>query len=601
MQGQKTVTAEAMARAVQFDPQFAMPARPRFPRELVVVPLPDGLLVEGTDDQQVLRGQATRTLLPRLIPLLDGERTLDELAAALPDVPAGHLRQAVALLYTRGLLEDGSDDPTADGEQFDPQALAFFRRHVDTTRVNRSAWQAARRLLNAEVIVYTMAGEQARADLVARLRAAGIGAVSGGDFDGRPSFTSRPGGKLAVALVEGAEDETRLARLDEQCARLSVPWLRVAVNPAAQTADLGPYFERGETPCYSCFRRVDGPTRRGAEAAVEPADAALQARLWAGMLVAEAVALLSRIAPAATELAMKRYDLSDWSLRTLHFPRLPGCPSCRPVAGVEAGPIPTAVVYEDAVRFPSRHLVNPKSHQVHYRASNLDLAQEGKRYPSLEKVMLPERAELVRLAGATLDHLPGGGARGPKAARLGLAELASLLLFGGGIRQEEAPAPHKQVKPKRWAATGGNLGSAELYVAARRVAGLEPGLYFYQPNEHVLARLNHGWDAEEAAGFIRQAVDGEGEGMPDALIITTAALHRVAQKYSSFAYRITNLDAGVALAQMQMVGSSLGLHVRLARQLVDDLLTERLDLLDPGEPVTGALLIYGARGAQEEE
>ena len=68
MQGQKTVTAEAMARAVQFDPQFAMPARPRFPRELVVVPLPDGLLVEGTDDQQVLRGQATRTLLPSADP-----------------------------------------------------------------------------------------------------------------------------------------------------------------------------------------------------------------------------------------------------------------------------------------------------------------------------------------------------------------------------------------------------------------------------------------------------------------------------------------------------------------------------------------------------
>lgn len=89
--------------------------------------------------------------------------------------------------------------------------------------------------------------------------------------------------------------------------------------------------------------------------------------------------------------------------------------------------------------------------------------------------------------------------------------------------------------------------------------------------------------------------------MPDALIITTAALHRVAQKYSSFAYRITNLDAGVALAQMQMVGSSLGLHVRRARHLVDDLITERLELLDPGEPVTGALLIFGARGAQEEE
>jgi hypothetical protein len=72
----------------------------------------------------------------------------------------------------------------------------------------------------------------------------------------------------------------------------------------------------------------------------------------------------------------------------------------------------------------------------------------------------------------------------------------------------------------------------------------------------------------------------------------------VAQKYASFAYRITNLDAGVALAQVRMVGSSLGLRTRLAQRWADDLIAERLGLLDLGEPVTGAMLIYGP---QEKE
>jgi SagB-type dehydrogenase family enzyme len=598
MQAQKMVTAEAMARAVQFDPQFALPARPRFPREFVVVPLADGLLVEGTDEQQVLRGQATRTLLPRLIPQLDGEHTHNQLVAAMPDVPVGHLQQAVALLYTRGLLEDASDDPQAGEAQFNSQTLAFLRRNVDATRVNRSAWQAAQRLMKAEVIVYATGGEDSRADVAEQLREAGVGTVAHDDLDGTMAFSAQPGGKLAVVLVEGTDDAEKLAQLDARCARLGVPWLRVAVNPAAQTADLGPYFERGETACYNCFCHANELTLGGDEAVVAPEDAALHARLWAGMLVAEAVSLLSRITPAATGLSVKRYDLNNWSLRSLHFPRLPGCPNCRPAEGAEVGIVSTAVVYEDSVRFPSRHLVDPKNHQVHYRASNIDLAQEGKRYPSLEKVALPDRAELVQLTGSTLDHLPGSATGAPKAARLGLKELASLLLFGAGIQQDEVQRPVKSVKPKRWAATGGNLGSAEFYVVAHNVAGLEPGLYFYQSNEHVLARLNRGWGREEAAAFIRQAIDGASEEMPDALIIAAAALHRVAQKYASFAYRITNLDAGVALAQVRMVGSSLGLRTRLAQRWADDLIAERLGLLDLGEPVTGAMLIYGP---QEKE
>src|SRR5207302_2080270 len=42
------LSAGAMAVAVATDPQFAPPIRPRLVAGLVVEPLPDGLLVEGT-------------------------------------------------------------------------------------------------------------------------------------------------------------------------------------------------------------------------------------------------------------------------------------------------------------------------------------------------------------------------------------------------------------------------------------------------------------------------------------------------------------------------------------------------------------------------
>jgi SagB-type dehydrogenase family enzyme len=184
---------------------------------------------------------------------------------------------------------------------------------------------------------------------------------------------------------------------------------------------------------------------------------------------------------------------------------------------------------------------------------------------------------------------------------LHLEALASLLLFSGGVWPEELTTAINTVNPKRWAATGGNLGSVELYVVAHNVARLAPGLYFYQVHEHQLARISQGWGRREAAEFIRQAVDGTDRETPLALIISVAALYRVSQKYGPFAYRIINLDAGVALAQLQMVGSSLGLQTQLARRWADDVIAGELDLRELAEAVTGAMLIDGATATKQED
>lgn len=589
MHAPKMVAAETMARAVQFDPQFAMPVRPRFLSELVLVPLPDGLLIEGTDEQQLLRGQAAKTLLPRLLPLLDGTRTAAQLATQLQDIAPAHIQQAIALLYTRGLLEDAAADPALDPQQFDPNLLAFLRRHVDTTRVNRSALQAAARLQQAEVVIY---GDNSL--LAQQLQQAGIGTVRAADFGQALEFQPSTNRKLAIVLVSGIEDHEALAQLDAKCARAGIPWLRVAVTPETQTADLGPYFERGETACYHCFRLTDAQFARGTAAAISPEDKTLHTKLWAAMLVAEVIYLLSRIAPSATGVHVKRYDLSDWSVQTLRFPKLPGCVYCRPVPRVGVGQINTAVIFEDAVRFPSRHLNDPKGHQVHYRASNLDLAKESKRYPNVAKITLPAQAELMQVPGNTLEHLPGA-TNNAATAPLHVEALASLLLFSGGIWHDEPPSAIKTVKPKRWAATGGNLGSAELYVAAYNVEGLEPGLYFYQVQEHLLACLSPGWGQSEVAAFIQQAAVNPTAETPDALLLSVGALHRVGSKYGAFAYRVINLDAGVALAQLQMMGSSLGLQTRLAERWADDIIAEHLQLQEPNEAVTGAVFLKGTR------
>ncbi len=594
MVAQKLISAEHMGRVVLFDPQFAMPQRPHFPRDLMVVPLKDGLLIEGAADQQVLRGKATKRLLPLLLPLLDGKRTLKEVVQAIPDAPPKLIFDMIALLYTRGLLEDSAADPVEfDAEGVNPQVLSYFRRNVDTTRVNHSALQSLERLASAQiaVMVYGTYAQEARVEICAQLQQTGIGMVRDLEWgtDLGILLEQQADRRLVVVLVDGYEDQALFQNLDEQCARYSIPWLRAGIDLKRQVAEMGPYFERGETACYRCFARAN------AEVVEEPGGLEgshlrqqFATRLWAQMLVLEAVYLLSRIAPPTAGIHVMQYHLENWSNQRIDYPRLPGCPTCRP-APVEMGFIEPAVVYEDSVAFASRHLLDPKDHQVHYRASNMELAHEGKRYPGNVAIALPPREQLVGTAGSTLTCLPGSAGLKTSTHILDVNALASLLLKGAGVRHDDGA---KTSKLQRWAPTGGNLGSVELYVAAANVKGLEPGLYFYQSQEHSLAYLNH-LERAEYEELLQHAVLTGSESQPDALILAVGAYHRVGHKYSTFAYRVINLDAGVALAQMHMVACSLGISAQTISRWADDAIAELLDLEDIQEMVTAVLALQG--------
>jgi SagB-type dehydrogenase family enzyme len=316
------------------------------------------------------------------------------------------------------------------------------------------------------------------------------------------------------------------------------------------------------------------------------------------MLVVETIYLLSRISFLATGLNVTRYNLRSWDTQRLRLPKLPGCPLCRPARN-EMGMIEPAVLFEDAVSFPSRHLLDPKGHQMHYRASNLELAHEGKRYPGVEHIALPERSQLCKPTGETLEHLPGHSASVSAPTRLlDIPSLATLLLLSAGIKYTDGNKAHKL---QRWSPTGGNLGSVELYIIAHNVAELAPGLYFYQPHEHALALLSSQEWRDGTDALMRQALDlAESEELPDALIVLTAAHHRVLHKYGAFAYRIINLDAGVALGQMHMAASYLGLAARTLPRWADDVLADHLDLEDINEAVTAVCALRGGGQPQEE-
>ena len=134
------VDAQTMGVAFVTDPDLRLPRRPRFISELVAVPFEDGVLYVGGEQGQVIRGRSARGTLQRVVPVLDGTRTLDELAAAFP---GDRLRDVVSLLHSRGLLEDGVPVPR-DGTL--SEVGRFVGRFVDVSRANDNRDEALARL-----------------------------------------------------------------------------------------------------------------------------------------------------------------------------------------------------------------------------------------------------------------------------------------------------------------------------------------------------------------------------------------------------------------------------------------------------------------------
>ena len=109
--------------------------------------------------------------------------------------------------------------------------------------------------------------------------------------------------------------------------------------------------------------------------------------------------------------------------------------------------------------------------------------------------------------------------------------------------------------------SAGALHELEFYLAVRACRGLEPGFYHYRGDVHCLTRLA-GDAVERAAAMIADcaAAWAQPDQPPQCLMVIASRVPRLAWKYEAIAYRLSLLDAGVALQCLYLVATDLGLN-----------------------------------------
>jgi bacteriocin biosynthesis cyclodehydratase domain-containing protein len=278
-------------------------------------------------------GAAAERLVPHLLPLLDGTRTVDEVVDALGEGVRPAVEHALSLLRANDLLTDPVPAEASEGARRCAELLAA------TDAGGRSGAVLATRLGATEA--HVLGGAPAAETVGRLLHLGGAGSVAALGWDDPPPASG------LVVVAPAADELPFLAEWNRRALEAEAAWLQVLPFDGRYAA-VGPVFVPGQTACHACYvLRRDSTIAPLAEpagghhAGAAPLDAAL-----AGLAVLVALRWLAGDpADAGTLIAV---ELVPELRCTRHFVyRVPRCPACSPAA-TRAAPAPWSGAHDVA-------------------------------------------------------------------------------------------------------------------------------------------------------------------------------------------------------------------------------------------------------------
>jgi len=135
-----------------------------------------------------------------------------------------------------------------------------------------------------------------------------------------------------------------------------------------------------------------------------------------------------------------------------------------------------------------------------------------------------------------------------QAGPLSLEELSYLLWSCEGVRENKGKFSFRTTP------SGGARHPLDVYLFARRVEGLKPGLYRYLPLEHSLVLEREGDDSKT----LDEALMGQLRRAP-CVILWAAVPYRSEWRYGKAADKLVALDAGHSCQNLYLACEALGL------------------------------------------
>jgi len=197
--------------------------------------------------------------------------------------------------------------------------------------------------------------------------------------------------------------------------------------------------------------------------------------------------------------------------------------------------------------------------------------QPFKIYPKIEPLPLPREVPHTGVAALSAISEPAPALWADSV--LDLQDLARILFFSAGITKQRAH-PGGEIYFRAAACTGA-LYEIELYVVTGDLAGLDAGVYHFNPADVSLRLLRKG----DFRRNLAQATAMEPTvAHAPTTIICTGTYWRNAWKYQARTYRHFGWDNGTLLANVLAVSAASGLPAEIVLGFVDGEVNRLLDL-----------------------
>jgi bacteriocin biosynthesis cyclodehydratase domain-containing protein len=327
-----------------------------------------------------LKGFAFREFRDRVLPLLDGDHTVDAIAEATSDLfTRDDLVRSLELLVDHGVVVEAANETldTATRQRMAPQLNLFHElapgdvpherlAAATATVVGLGGTGAAAAVALAAAGVGTVRCVDSlhvvpadvylgpalgtglgtpRVEAVASLIAAAAPGVQvdlvSNEIESEDELDAAVRGSDIVVCCLDASQANMIYKLNRVCLAGDVRW--IACAPSGAEVVVGPYFVPHQTACYLCYRmrsiacagnpedsfkyerRLDGRKR---DESANRANLVFGAGLAANLVSLEAVKVLSGVMDSAVEGRILTVRLTDLAFERHHVLRKPWCPAC---------------------------------------------------------------------------------------------------------------------------------------------------------------------------------------------------------------------------------------------------------------------------------
>jgi SagB-type dehydrogenase family enzyme len=176
---------------------------------------------------------------------------------------------------------------------------------------------------------------------------------------------------------------------------------------------------------------------------------------------------------------------------------------------------------------------------------------EGHQFIGKKRIPLPKPDHLSSNLGDAITTRRS--VRGFKKKEISLKKLSTLLYAGYGIQ-----SAREGLRSARNSPSAGKLYPLEIYICARKIKGLDPGLYHYNPFISKLEYLKAG----DHTGALKEIMilDPIVEHCAG-MIFITAVFERTAIKYEERGYRYALIETGHLAQNINLAATALKLGV----------------------------------------